>query len=81
MAVAEHSLHCRVSFAEGPLKGGPEDRVTPDGHPNHEGQVAVRKREVGASYCEEPVTRHSLKLMEAELGDENAPSLERLKRR
>lgn len=73
----------RVRFAEGPLKGGPADRVTPDGHPKLEGAVATRRR-VGSfsATVTEPITKYSIQLLEAELGAvENGPSISRLKRR
>lgn len=63
------------------MKGGPPELVTSDGHPNHEGEVAVRMRDSCIAYCQEPVTKHSIALLETELGPENSASVARLKRR
>lgn len=62
---------------------GPQGTVSPDGHPNHEGQTAVRRRSSSSTmWCEEPITKRTIQVLEIELaGTENGPSLERLKRR
>lgn len=72
---------CSVSFAPGPLETENRSDVGEDGHPNHEGKVAERKRIKRSCQVEEPVTRQSLTFLEGELGPEYTPSMVRLRRR
>lgn len=68
----------RVRFADGPLKAV---HGTVDGHPAHEGrQSAARVRDVPNPWGDTLKQSHVQEL-EHELGPENAPSVERLKRR
>lgn len=72
----------RVSFAAGPLDSNYSERVALDGHPDHEGETACRRRVLEtANYSCEPITKYSIRLLEVELGAEYSPSLTRLKRR
>lgn len=68
----------RVSFAEGPLKAV---HGTADGHPPHEGQQFAARVQALSNDWGSSLTPSHVPAMEAELGPENAPSVERLKRR
>lgn len=41
----------------------------------------VCRRMLGSGYCSEPITKHTIKFLEAQLGSEYTPSISRLKRR
>ncbi|KAL4444686.1 hypothetical protein ABPG77_002503 [Micractinium sp. CCAP 211/92] len=67
----------RVSFAAGPWA---EKFGTQDGHPDHEGQLARQRRNAGARWGAD-LTPSAVRAVEAELGEECRPSIDRLKRR
>lgn len=67
----------RVHFAPGPLADLYE---TKDGHPQHEGQTAIQRRSVPSQWPID-LTPHSIRMLEAEVGDICQHSIERLKRR
>ncbi|DBA79701.1 TPA: hypothetical protein ACH3X1_008371 [Trebouxia sp. C0004] len=67
----------RVHFAPGPLA---DLYATKDGHPQHEGQTAIQRRSVPSQWPID-LTSHSIRMLEAEVGDICQHSIERLKRR
>ncbi|KAL0050725.1 hypothetical protein WJX82_005861 [Trebouxia sp. C0006] len=67
----------RVHFAPGPLA---DLYATKDGHPQHEGQTAIQRRSVPSQWPID-LTPHSIRMLEAEVGDICQHSVERLKRR
>lgn len=67
----------RVRFAPGPLA---DQYDTHDGHPQHEGQTAVQRRSIPSPWPLD-LTPHSIKMLEAEVGDICQASIMRLKRR
>ncbi|KAK9826097.1 hypothetical protein WJX81_002391 [Elliptochloris bilobata] len=67
----------RVRFAAGPLRAVYHTR---DGHPDHEGQVARQRRELGATWPVD-LTPGGVRMLEVELGSGYTWSLDRLKRR
>ena len=67
----------RVHFAPGPLADLYETKV---GHPQHEGQTAIQRRSVLSQWPID-LTPHSIRMLEAEVGDICQHSIQRLKRR
>lgn len=67
----------RVRFAQGPFS---DQYATKDGHPHHEGQTAIQRRSVSSPWPLD-LTPHSIRMLEAEVGDICQHSIERLKRR
>lgn len=67
----------RVHFAPGPLA---DQFAATDGHPQHEGLTAIQRRSVPSPWPVD-LTAHSIRMLEAEIGDICQPSIERLKRR
>ena len=67
----------KVSFAPGPWAG---KFSTHDGHPDHEGQLARQRRSSGMGWGRD-LTPSAVRAVEAELGEECRPSIDRLKRR
>ena len=69
---------CRVSFAEGPLRAL---HGTADGHPPQEGSRGAAKVRGVPNEWGSNLHPSNVILLEQELGPENAPSVDRLKRR
>ena len=71
----------KVSFAPGPWS---DKFSTHDGHPDHEGQLARQRRAGGSGGgggWGRDLTPSAVRAVEAELGEECRPSIDRLKRR
>jgi hypothetical protein len=73
----EERARRKVSFAPGPWA---DKFSTPDGHPDHEGQLARQRRSAGMGWGRD-LTPSAVRAVEAELGEDCRPSIDRLKRR